>query len=351
MKAIEPATILCLLVAACGAAPTEHVNAAPQAPAPAHPTPSAPAQQPVFTTRALLSGRFQGELSSASQPTNIWPSERAGYRDAWRVPYEGCDLFLAISSEGLARPTELTLGGDQTRSWVPSETAEPRLEVITVPLRPFEVLDGQQAAVGAVVFEADGSATDFFAWPDGPDREGFGDDGEEDWVAWQRGNPALQSCYASAERFLDDMLASLRTQRPFETRSARLPFGWEDSREDSGVFLGALPEGWIITTSDAYDAVFRRVHRRQDWSWSPAEPSPRAEMWTFVGGDERPMPPRGRRETLFGYPLRFDDEGCARVINPRMPFQQYLCLHGSRAEKQELVRVLQTFVRQPTPPQ
>lgn len=334
---------------ACGAAPIERTTIAPEVTPEVTPsatlevTTDAPVEEAVIEARDLLSGRFRVELPTGAEPANVWSSEEPGHRDGWRMNYEGCDLFLAASSEGLVRPDELTLGEGEIRTWVPSESAAPRLEVIRTPLRTFATLGEEQATAGAVVFEADGSATDFFVWPDGPEREGFGENGEEDWVAWQRADPAMQECYAAAERLLGEALASLEPQLPFQPRPVRVSFGWDDLREEQAVFVGSLPDGWIITQRDAFDATFDRVHRRQDWSWSPSAPSPRAELWAFSGSDDRPI--RGRRVNVFGYPLRFDEEGCARVVEARMPYQQYLCLHGSRAEQEELLGVLQRFLR------
>lgn len=330
------AFVLCV---ACGAAaPAEQVQIAP--PMASEPETQAPAPaESIVEPEAhdLLMGRFRITLPASAEPANIWPSERSSQRDSWRMHYENCDLVLATSSDGLVRPAELSLNEGETRTWVPAsaESDDSRLEVISVGRRTFEVLHMSQASVGAVVFEPDGSATDFFVWPEAPDLEG------ESVAEEARADDA---CWAVAERLLGDVLGSLRPQLAFDPQPAHVLFGWDTHEEAQARYVGSLPDGWVITTREASDASFARVHRRQEWSASPSDPSPRAEFWMFSGEDDRPI--RGRRTTVFGYPLRFDPEGCARVVEPDMPFQQYLCLHGSRREQRELLNVLQRFLRE-----
>ncbi|MEM9067833.1 MAG: hypothetical protein AAGE52_04980 [Myxococcota bacterium] len=64
------------------------------------------------------------------------------------------------------------------------------------------------------------------------------------------------------------------------------------------------------------------------------------------GTDSRPS---SRRERLFGYDLAFNDEGCAELRDEVVPLVQFLCLHGTPTEQDELLRVLRSFRRIETP--
>ncbi|MEM9067832.1 MAG: hypothetical protein AAGE52_04975 [Myxococcota bacterium] len=215
----------------------------------------------------FLDGRFSAEFSTSFEPHQVWEFQERfpSHYDARRGSKDGCELVLALRSDGRLRPAELPPGqrvGD--------------LEVHTTRLRSFEELGDPQAAVGAVVFEPDRTATDLYLWPMSA-VDGF--DGEGDWLEWQRNHPHLSRCFDVAERYLAELVSTLRARRPFAPVKDTVSFGFDRALEAQATFRGELPEGWIITLKPAFDAEFSQVHPRATWAWSASEPVPRAVMW------------------------------------------------------------------------
>ena len=307
------------------------------------------------TVHPILGGRFEFALPTAIalRASSVWaaPDELRAYYDAYEFDIDECSMTLAVRSHGLMRPSEVPLRDGETRLFVPSEDASPHLEIVRTQARTFEFLDVMQAAVGAVAFEPDGSATDFFLWPQLAGAAPEGDEGNpEDWFAAQRSDPRLARCYGLAETLLRDALPTLAVRRPFSLAQTQLHFGYDEERDASFVFEGAIPSGWIITLQPAYDASFEDLHRRQPWTWVDVEPTQRARIWSFDGlaSDDEP-PPRGpRRARLFGLDLRFDrgegDDGqCARFEQREAGLTHTVCLRGTPAEQDELVAILRSF--------
>jgi hypothetical protein len=314
------------------------------------------------TARSLLDGRFEIALPTevALTPSQAWSSSEnlRAYYDSYALEVQQCRLTFAMRSHGLLRPRDLPLGEGESRSYAPSEGASPRLEIVTTHSRAFDVLGLMYAAIGAVAFEADGTATDFFLWPELAQGEESvvpeGDDWEsDDWYAAQRQDPRLARCYGVAETLLSEALPTLVARRPFAPVQRRLYFGYDEDMDESIAYEGAIPDGWIITTEPAYDASFDDLHRRQVWSWAPPVPSPRARVWMYAGlwPDDMPRPSMGpRREHLFDHDLRFDrgqgeDGSCAWAENRDLGLTHTVCLRGTRAEQNELAAILRTFTR------
>lgn len=361
--------LVCAMLAACGSEATalrvealppmrESESANTVVPSADHTEPEVPSQ----TVHALLDGRFEITLPTAivltrSQAWHASENLRV-YYDSYELEVQQCRMTFAVRSHGLLRPSDVPLRDGETRSFAPAEDAVPHLEIVTTPMRPFEVLDLMHAAVGAVAFEADGAATDFFLWPElAPGEESVVPEGDDwssnDWYAAQRQDPRLARCYEVAETLLGEALPTLVARRPFAPVQTRLGFGYDEDIDESIAYEGAIPEGWIISTEPAYDASFDDLHRRQAWAWSPAAPSPRARVWMFNGlwPDDEPRPPIGpRRAHLFDHDLRFDreegdDGSCARVENRNLGLTHTVCLRGTRAEQNELVTILRAFTR------
>ncbi len=367
-----------LVLVGCGAAtPSPHAQPSPPVhedePSPA-PTTSRPSQgvddatlsreeEPAARTHLLLDGRFEITLPTATtlRASSAWdaPEELRAYYDSYEFNMNECAMTLAVRSHGLLRPRALSLRDGEARVFAPSADASPHLEILTTHSRPFDVLGAVEAAVGAVAFEPDGSATDFFLWPHlAPGEESVEPEGDEwdteDWFAAQRADPRRARCYEVAETLLHEALPTLVARRPFSLAVTQLHFGYDEAQDQSIPFAGVVPSGWVITSAPAYDARFEDLHRRQPWAWVDPEPAQRARVWSFNGSadddDDVPPQPGSRRAHLFGHDLRFDRDGgedgqCAWIAEPGTGLTHTVCVRGTRAQRDELVAILGSFVR------
>lgn len=356
----------CLVLSSCSAPaapaaptpPTSESATSPAAPSPSAIELAAPAG-PGSDRLTILDGRLELTLPDA---TFTWNDEwetgarHRSYLDSYRFELQGCVFTFAARSDGRVRPRELSADDMETRRFVPSEDAAGRLEVLTTHSRHFEVLATRYAAVGAVVFESDGTATDFFLWPhlatDEASVDVEGDVTLESWMSAQRADPRLARCYGEAETILRNALPTVRVLHPFAPIALRFSFGHDVERDEPIEFAGSLPEGWVATPRPSYDASFERLHRRQTWDWNDRGIPQFAQVWRFFGvsPDDAPSGPRGRRrERLFGHDLRFDPQGdfgdCASLEMRDDGVTDTVCLVGSRAEQDELVAILRTFTR------
>lgn len=284
----------------------------------------------------LLGGRFAASLPGAPVPSDAWEARRATF-DAYDVERNGCSLAVAVRSDGRLRPDALQPEGAER--WL--DPAPDGLAILLLPERGFATLSDELAAVGAVLFEEDGTATDLWVWPRLPSGEDLAEAGEDDdWLAAQRSDPRISNCFGEAERWLAEVLPTLRVRSPFASPS-ELDFGWDETREAQARYRATLPAGWVLTTAPAYDAEFTYLHPRLSWARSLATPSPSACIWMFVGDD--PPPRRGRRRQVLGRTLMFDADGCAGFVLGDDLAVQHLCLTGTAAEQAAILEVLETF--------
>ena len=307
------------------------------------PTPTPPATTTNAGPIALLEGRFTFTSADPIEltPRDVFsrPEERQHY-DAYETELDGCPLTLALVSAGLVRgrgPIEL-------------DDAEPHdvreLEIVTSSHRHLSTLGEDYDGVGAVLFERDGTATDLYVWARASEEpEGMEEHVEDRW----RVDPEAVRCLGPARRLRDAVLATITVSRPFEGLPS-IHYGYEETDTHDGwvAYRGVLPSGWTISSGVAWDAGFEYLHRRAAWTPVPAyEPTPAAKIWSF--GDE-PVPfeevtPESLpRVQLFGRALAFDANGCAAELVPSIGQVQWVCLTGTTTQRNELLRVLATFV-------
>ena len=264
---------LCVL-AGCGGSST--------AASPVRPAPSSVARQRV------LDGRFDLALPAGTvlEVDDGWGAGAPPSTfDAYSFERAGCHLVFALRSDGRLRPSELPSGPGERLE----RAADGSSEILWMPERSFDTLGDPLAAVGAVAFEPDGSATDLWVWPTG--GEPVEADADDDWLALQRRDPRIARC-------LDEARA----------------------------WLGAV--------------ALTYLHRRLPWAPSASPPIPSACLWIFEGGGE-PPPADGPRRRVLGQSLTFDREGCARFSVPHGV--QHLCVTGTPEEREAILSVLDTF--------
>lgn len=288
--------------------------------------------------RTFLEGRFVASIPEGSTltPSTAWSPLGATF-DAYEFERAGCSFAFALRSDGWVRPMDLQPEGAER--WLPREDTS--TAILALPERTFTTLSEELAAVGAVAFEADGSATDLWVWPLLPPGEASAEAGEDDdWLGAQRRDPRISNCFGEAERWLAELLPTLRPVRPFVSPS-EITFGWDDAREEPARYRATLPAGWVLSSAEAYDAEFTFLHPRLPWARSTGTPTPNACLWLFTGDDAPPS--RGRRVQVLGRALAFDAEGCARFSVGDDAAVQNVCLTGSAAERAAILEVLETF--------
>lgn len=333
---------MCLL-GGCGAA---HPSSTPRAAPPLASTASAneaasatsEVEPPAVTEHAFLEARLAARLPAGTTltPSTHW-SPRSATFDAYEFERGSCTFALALRSDGRVRPSDLQPEGHER--WLPRESAS--MEILAMPERTFVTLGEELSAVGAVAFEEDGTATDLWVWPRLPPGEASAEAGDdEDWLAAQRRDPRISNCFGEAERWLAELLPTLRVLRPF-TSPSEITFGWDDARDEPARYRASLPAGWVLSSAEAYDAEFTYLHPRLPWARALGTPTPNACLWLFSGDD--PPSARGRQRQVLGRMLAFDSEGCAGFVVGDGIANQYLCVTGSPAEQAAILEVLETF--------
>lgn len=304
--------------------------------------------------RELLAGRFVVTLPSeiAFEDDDV-----LGHGARWRAWYDGhavaldgCRLAVVLVSDGRTRPRG-RIPRAPTMHTVPSAHG---LEIVAVEDRDPDALGDPLPGPGAVVFEADGTATDVYVAPRLPEgMEPIVPEGDTSWGAAQRSDPRQARCFAVADAFLLQLLGALAPRRPYTSPEPIVAFGWDEDADEPITHRGTPPTGWVVSHGVAFDADFVHVHPRLTWSWErPREPGPgSATIWSFVGGEmsseiTREPPPRiVERAQLFGLTLGFDTEHCAAHFLESIGATDTVCLRGSAAQRRELLRVLATFTR------
>ena len=291
------------------------------------------------TEHVFLHGRFGATLPAGTTLTRPEWSRTGATIDTYRFAYADCSFELALRSDGRVRPDDLQVEADER--WLPRANAS--LEVLSIPERMFSSLEGDFAAVGAVAFEEDGTATDLWVWPTVPnavdDEEGDEEFGEEDERGSRR-DPRMRECFEVAEGWLAELLPTLHALRPFASPD-EISFGWDDERDEPVRYRATLPAGWVVSRGEAYDAELTYLHPRLPWARRLDIPSPNACLWLF-SGDEAPTL-RGPGTRVLGRMLVFDPEGCAGFVVGGGLGNQYLCLTGSPTERASILEVLETF--------
>jgi hypothetical protein len=310
---------------------------------------------PALAEHGLLAGRFvvtlPSEITLADDDVLGHGARWRAWYDGYAVALDGCRLAVVLVSDGRTRP-----GGPvpdaPTMHTVPSAHG---LEIVAVEHRDPDALGDPLAGPGAVVFEADGTATDVYVAPRLPAgmEPIVPEDDATSWGAAQRSDPRQARCFAVADAFLLQLLGALAPRRAYASPEAIVAFGWD---EDAGAAIehrSTLPTGWVVTHGVSYEGGFVRVHRRLTWSWErPREPGPpSATISSFPGGEMdsefmgHPAPRIVERAQLFGLTLGFDTYGCASHVMESIGTTDSVCLQGSAAERRELLRVLATFTR------
>ncbi len=331
------AIALSLLVGCGGAAPA--TRAAPPMRAAADETETTERDaSPASEELVLLEGRLSATLPAGSPLTasEDWATRGPTF-DAYAFEREGCSLALTVQSVGRMRPA--TLQPEGAERWL--DPAPEGLAIFVMPERTYTTLSDEIPAVGAVLFEEDGTATDLWVAPQLPSgAEPITPGDDEEWVDAQRRDPRLANCFGVAAQWLDALLPTLRALAPFASPD-ELAFGWDETREEQARYRASLPPDWVLTTLPAYDAEFVYLHRRLPWMRHLGEPTPSVQLWMFIG-DEAPRG-RGRARQVLGRALRFDADGCAGFELGDGVATQHLCVTGSRAERAELLEMLETF--------
>lgn len=312
---------LCVL-AGCGGSST--------AASPVRPAPSS------VTRQRVLDGRFDLALpaGTALEVDDGWGAGAPPSTfDAYSFERAGCHLVFALRSDGRLRPSELPSGPGERLE----RAADGSSEILWMPERSFDTLGDPLAAVGAVAFEPDGTATDLWVWPTGD--EPVEADEDDDWLALQRRDPRIARCLDEARAWLAAVAPTLRVLRPFASPD-ELTFGWDGDADEPARHRADLPPGWVVTSAEAHDAAFTYLHRRLPWAPSASTPTPSACLWTFEGGD--PPPAHGPRRRVLGRDLAFDGEGCARFSLDHAGVQ-HLCVTGTPEEREAILSVLDTF--------
>ncbi len=284
----------------------------------------------------VLDGRFDLALpaGTALEADDRWGAGATPSTfDAYSFERAGCHLVFALRSDGRLRPSELPSGPGERLA----RAADGATDILWMPERSFDTLGDPLAAVGAVAFEPDGSATDLWVWPTGD--EPVEADADDDWLALQRRDPRIARCLDEARAWLAAVAPTLRALRPFAS-PAELTFGWDRDADAPARHRADLPPGWVVTSAEAHDATFTYLHRRLPWAPSASAPTPSACLWTFEGGGD-PSPAHGPRRTVLGRDLTFDREGCARFPVPHGA--QHLCVTGPPEEREAILSVLDTF--------
>jgi hypothetical protein len=310
---------------------------------------------PALAEHALLAGRFVVTLPSE---ITFEDDDVLGHGARWRAWYDGhavaldgCRLEVVLVSDGRTRPRG-RVPRAPTMHTVPSAHG---LEIVAVEDRDPDALGDPLPGPGAVVFEADGTATDVYVAPRLPAgmEPIVPEDDATSWGAAQRSDPRQARCFAVADAFLLQLLGALAPRRAYTSPEPIVAFGWDEDADEPITHRGTLPTGWVVTHGVAFDADFVHVHRRPTWSWErPREPRPpSATIWSFLGGEMdseltgEPPPRIVERAQLFGLTLGFDTQGCALHVVESIGTTDTVCLRGSAAQRRELLRVLATFTR------
>jgi hypothetical protein len=177
------------------------------------------------------------------------------------------------------------------------------------------------------------------------------EDDATSWGAAQRSDPRQARCFAVADAFLAQLLGALAPARAYASPEPIVAFGYDEDADEPITHRGELPTGWVVTHGVAFDAEFFYLHRRLTWTWErPREPpAPSAKVWSFLGGEisseitGEPPPRIVERAQLFGLTLDFDTEHCATHFVESIGTTDTVCLHGSAAQRRELVRILGSF--------
>jgi hypothetical protein len=227
------------------------------------------------------------------------------------------------------------------------------LEIVAVEDRDPDALGDPLPGPGAVVFEADGTATDVYVAPRLPEgMEPIVPEGDAtSWGAAQRSDPRQAHCFAVADAFLLELLGALAPRRAYASPEPIVAFGWDEDADEPIRHRGTLAAGWVVSHGVAFDAEFFYLHRRLTWTWErPRQPpAPSAKVWSFIGGEisseitGEPAPRIVERAQLFGLTLGFDTEHCATHFLESIGTTDTVCLRGSAAQRRELVRMLGTF--------
>lgn len=337
-------TIVGLLVGCGGAASTPLADPSATTVSEVGPATSGGSDGAERTEHVFLDGRFGATLPAGTTLTRPEWSRAGATVDAYRFEHADCSFELALRSDGRVRPGDLQAETDER--WLPRANAS--LEVLSIPERTFSTLGEDLAAVGAVAFEEDGTATDLWVWPTVPNAVG-GEDGSEEFGEAvgeedERGrrDPRIAHCFEVAEGWLAELLPTLHALRPFASPD-EITFGWDDERDEAVRYRATLPAGWVVSRGEAYDAAFTYLHPRLPWARSLDIPTPNACLWLF-SGDEAPTL-RGPETRVLGRMLVFDPEGCAGFVVGGGLGNQYLCLTGSPSERSSILEVLETFRR------
>ena len=312
-----------------------------------------PRAAPALVEHEVLAGRFVVTLPSE---ITLEDDDVLGHGARWRAWYDGhavalggCRLAVVLVSDGRTRPRG-RVPRAPTMHTVPSAHG---LEIVAVEDRDPDALGDPLPGPGAVVFEADGTATDVYVAPRLPDgmEPVAPEDDATSWGAAQRSDPRQARCFAVADAFLVQLLGALAPRRAYASPEPIVAFGWDADTHEPISHRGTLPTGWVVSHGVAYDAEFFYVHRRAPWSWErPREPTaPSATIWSFAGGepsnesDGEPPARISEHAHLFGLTLGFDTDHCAQHVVESIAMTDTVCVRGTAAQRRELVHLLATF--------